>query len=91
VTSLNSAAPNPFRSSTVLRFSLAARGPIDLALYSVSGRRIRTLASGMHEVGFYNLNWDGRDQGGQAMATGVYFARLRTDKGSFNKTVTLIK
>jgi hypothetical protein len=91
VTRLAAATPNPFSQTTTLGFSLAQGGPVELAIYSVGGRRVRTLARGVREPGEYSLVWDGRDDGGSAMPAGVYFARLATTEASFNRTITYLK
>jgi hypothetical protein len=75
-TALLAPAPNPFHGSTALSFSLARPGPVQLAIYSVDGRRVRVLADGHREAGVYRLAWDGRDDARGAAAPGVYFARF---------------
>lgn len=79
VTALMSPAPNPFRSGTTLTFSLAHEGPAQLVLYSVDGRRVRTLADGFRPAGVHSLPWDGRDDSRTLVAPGVYYARLVAD------------
>jgi hypothetical protein len=91
VTQLAPAKPNPFSQSVTLAFSLAKGGPVDLAVYSVDGRKVRTLVRGVREPGEYSLVWDGRDDGGRAVGAGVYYARLMTPHGRFTRTVTYLK
>jgi hypothetical protein len=91
VTRLGLAKPNPFRETLAIGFSLAVRGNVDLTLYSVDGRRVRTLAQGVHEPGEYSLVWDGRDDGGRTVAAGVYYAHFVTPQGRFTRTVTYLK
>lgn len=79
VTALMSPAPNPFRSGTTLTFSLAHEGPAQLVLYSVDGRRVRTLTDGFRPAGVHSLPWDGRDDSRSLVAPGVYYARLVAD------------
>ncbi len=74
---LHPAAPNPLNPATTLRFDLARDGHVDLAVYSLDGRRVRALASGMLPRGEHRATWDGRDDAGQGVASGVYLARLR--------------
>jgi len=71
-------APNPFRGSTVIRFSLPRPGPVHLAIYSASGRLVRTLVSGDLDAGEHRTRWSGRDDAGALVASGVYFYRLRS-------------
>jgi Zn-dependent metalloprotease len=73
------AAPNPFGSSTRLRFTVARRARARLAIYDVQGRTIRTLLDGWVEPGAREVSWDGRDSNGAAAADGLYFARLNLD------------
>ena len=69
--------PNPAHRSTLIRFRLAREGPIDLALFSSSGRRLRTLAQGMSPAGEHALRWDGLDARGAVAPPGIYLVRLR--------------
>ena len=68
--------PNPFNGATVIEFETAAPGMVRLVLYDVLGQRVRTLADGKHSAGRHRVVWDGRDGGGHALASGVYFYRL---------------
>jgi len=91
VTQLAPAKPNPFSQSVTLSFSLATGGPVDLTVYAVDGRKVRTLVRGVREPGEYNMVWDGRDEAGRGVATGVYYARLNTPQGRFVHTLTFLK
>jgi hypothetical protein len=74
--------PNPFNPTTTIRYDLPAGGAeVDLAIYDVVGRRVKQLAKGFQTPGVKTAVWDGRDDSGQQVATGVYFCRLRA--GSF--------
>jgi hypothetical protein len=70
------AFPNPFNPRTDLRFELAEAAELTLAVYDLSGRRLRTLAAGRLDAGTAQFTWDGKDDGGKGLASGVYFARL---------------
>jgi hypothetical protein len=91
VTELQPVAPNPFRQSATLTFSLAKAGPVDLAIYSVDGRRVRTLLKDSRDAGSYRLVWNGIDDRGSAVHAGVYYARLATAAGTFKRTVVYMK
>jgi flagellar hook assembly protein FlgD len=91
VTRLAPSSPNPFRHTATISFSLAQRGPVELLLYSVDGRRVRTLAQGVREPGEYRLVWDGRDDNGNPMSAGVYYAHLVTAQGRLTRTMTHLK
>ena len=91
VTQLAPSKPNPFRQSATLSFSLAKGGPVEMHLYSVDGRRVRTLVNGVRGAGEYSLVWDGRDDNGTPLAAGVYYLRLSTPQGRFTRTMTYLK
>src|SRR5262245_6449226 len=69
-------APNPARGPVQVTFALAHAGRVDLAIYSVDGRRVRTLAGGEMAAGAYHLLWTGDDDGRRGAQPGVYFAQL---------------
>jgi hypothetical protein len=91
VTLLMPAMPNPFRQSATLAFSIAHSGPVELAVYSVDGRRVRTLVRESREPGEYRATWDGRDDGGNPVPTGVYYARLKTVGRPLTRVITYLK
>ncbi len=71
-----SAQPNPFNPKTTLRFALAAPAAVELAICDVSGRRLRTLCTGLLPAGGQRLDWDGRDDAGRELPSGVYLAQI---------------
>jgi len=68
--------PNPFNPETTIRYQLAETGVVRLSLYNVSGQLIRTLVDGAYPAGTYTATWDGTDDAGQAVASGVYLCRM---------------
>ncbi len=91
VTTLSFAVPNPFRSEVTLAFSLAQPGPVSLRIYSVDGRLVRTLVSGTQEAGWYRPVWDGRDDHGNAMSAGVFYARLVAGRVNMTRTMSYLR
>lgn len=85
------ATPNPFTGSTNLSFGLAKPGAVELAIYSVDGRRLTTLEHGYLAAGPHTVSWSGTDVGGRSVRPGVYFARLRSAEGQFTRTLVLIR
>jgi hypothetical protein len=85
------AAPNPFRGITTIRFSMPEAGPATLAIHDVAGRRVRTLLDGAVGEGDRRFVWDGRDDTGRALASGVYFYRLQAAGNSRTGQVQLLK
>ncbi len=86
-----SLAPNPFRQTITLSYSLFQAGPVELSIYDLSGRCIKTLLAAQRlEPGVYSVTWDGKSDNGQKVASGVYFYRLETkDYKSTKKVVRL--
>jgi hypothetical protein len=83
--------PNPFNPHTTIAFSLSARGRVALAIYDVNGGIVRTLVNETRAAGAYELTWDGRDDNGQAVASGVYFYRLVAPQFTSTKKMVLLK
>ncbi|MBT4499160.1 MAG: T9SS type A sorting domain-containing protein [Gemmatimonadetes bacterium] len=82
--------PNPFNSDTVIRFALPTTADVDLAIYNLAGQLVATLVEGVREAGTYTVNWDGRDNDGRALASGVYLYRLQTDSRQSVETRKLL-
>lgn len=80
-------SPNPSRGGTRFTFQLPASGSASLAIFDLSGRRVRQLSTGLLAAGPHEANWDGRDEGGAAVASGLYFARLETANGTLTQRV----
>ena len=87
-TRLLHACPNPFNPATRIPFELAADGHVELSIYDVSGRLIRTLCGKRFEAGTHSAAWDGRDKAGRQVSSGVYFCRLKT--GVYTATSRLV-
>jgi len=71
------AAPNPFNPVTTLRYELAEAGTVELAVFDLQGRRVRTVDSGWREAGGHECVWDGRDGRGRPAPSGAYVARVQ--------------
>jgi hypothetical protein len=81
--------PNPFGAFTSIGFSLPRPGVMDLSVYDLSGRLVRTLAGGVVSDGAAVVTWDGRDERGRPAASGVYFCRLRAGGQEVARRMTL--
>jgi hypothetical protein len=82
----------PAGSSTVIRFDLPEVLPVRLAVYDVAGRLVRTLVrTDAHPAGRHQVPWDGRDDFGASMATGIYFLRLSAGERTLAGKVLLIR
>jgi len=89
--SLAQNSPNPFNPSTTISFSVVEKGNVTLNVYDASGRLVRTLANGVSDAGAHELTWDGRDNAGVTVGSGVYFYRLTAGKYSESKKMVLLK
>ena len=74
--------PNPFNSETVISYRLKRTASVKLAVYDLTGRRVRLLFRGNELAGYHRVRWDGRDDSGVAVSSGVYVARLTTTDGT---------
>jgi hypothetical protein len=83
--------PNPFNAETQIRFSLKRAGPVSLKIYTITGALIRTLVAGDLTGGEHRTAWNGADDQGRALASGVYFCRLETDGHSESKRMVLMR
>jgi hypothetical protein len=82
------ASPNPFNPRTTLYYSLPVSGRGELVVYDLAGRRVKTLVSGHIEAGQHAAEWDGRDEQGRRVASGVYLYNLVS--GEFNETKRMV-
>jgi hypothetical protein len=91
VTSLMQNTPNPFNPSTVIGFNVNAGGKVLLEIYDVRGRRIRRLMDDRLGAGKYQVTWDGKDDRGRALPSGVYLYRLEASGDRFTRKMLLAK
>ncbi len=71
VLSLGNMVPNPFKPAIVISFNVGPKGPVDLSIYDLNGHCLKTLISQEYEVGQYSPQWNGRNNKGAMMPTGV--------------------
>jgi len=86
-----SAFPNPFNPSTTIHFELDRSMRVELAIFDLAGRRVRTLLSGTLSAGSHGERWDGTDSSGGSVASGTYFARVRTEDYETVGRLVLVK
>ena len=80
--------PNPFNASTQIKYQLAEPAHIKLTVYDLRGREVRALVDESKEAGFYTVIWDGKDNTGRAVGSGIYFCRMA--KGDFVGTKRML-
>lgn len=84
--------PNPFNPTTEIRYTLASNGSVDLRIYDVSGRIVRSLIeSRVEAAGEHEVIWDGRSDGGRLVGSGVYFARLEAGGESRTSRMVIVR
>jgi len=83
--------PNPFNPSTTIRYDLPKTGHMNLVVYDLQGRLIRTLVSEQKEAGYQSVVWDGRDDNGSMLPSGMYFYQLSAGSFSQVKKMVLVK
>lgn len=84
--------PNPFNPDTRIQFSLPAGGSVELDVFDGRGRLVRRLIPGHHHsAGTHTALWDGRNDGGESVASGVYFYRLRAGGRLATRRMVLLK
>ncbi len=88
---LSQNSPNPFNAETTIRYDIAESGTVQLAVYALTGQLVRTLVNGEHPAGHYPLVWDGRDDTGQAVASGLYIYQMICGEFRASRKLVLLK
>jgi len=83
--------PNPFNAQTTIEFALGVPGEVDLSVYDLLGRKIKSLKSGMLTAGQHSLVWNGTNSDGSEVSSGIYFYRLESPEGSRTMRMVLLK
>ena len=83
--------PNPFNPSTTIAYALPAPGRVRLTVYNLLGQPVRRLFEGARAAGHFSVQWDGRDDGGRPLASGVYLYRLEAGGKSLSRRMLLLK
>jgi len=77
--------PNPFNPTTTIKYSIVSKSTVNLSVYNLLGQRIKTIEDGVvHENGFYSAAWNGEDEKGRKVSSGIYFYRLNASSLSGN-------
>jgi hypothetical protein len=88
---LNQNYPNPFNTKTEIRFCVPSRSLVTLDIYDLLGRKVNTLVSGNLEAGYYSANWDGTDQQGNPISSGLYFYTLKSGDVKLSRKMVMLK
>jgi len=90
-TGLRRATPNPFNPRTVISFTVASAGRVELGIFDLRCRCVRRLASEGLQAGQHTRVWDGRTDAGEAAPAGVYLVRLSSGDAIHSQKITLVK
>ena len=80
--------PNPFSNQTTLQYDVAEATSVKIYIYNTLGQLVKTIDQGENGVGTYTVEWDGKNDDGDTLSSGVYFYQLRTK--DFNKTMKML-
>ena len=91
VFSLSQNYPNPFNPITKMNYNLPMRSKVNISIYNVLGQEIKTLVNEVQEYGYHSILWNGKDNFGRDMASGVYFTRMVSKGFTQTKKMLLVK
>ena len=83
--------PNPFNPSTTIEFNIPSFGFTTLTIYNIMGQKIRELVADNFQAGTHSILWDGRDDNGNTVSSGIYISRLKNGEHVAVKQMTMIK
>ncbi len=88
---LNQNYPNPFNSQTKIEFNTSANEPVELIIYNILGQKVKELFNGIPNVVKNTLYWNGTDEFGKDVSSGIYFYTLKSQEKRFSKKMVLLK
>ena len=83
--------PNPFNPGTYIEYGIAEDSRVDLSIYDVSGHLVRALTREEMKKGRYRVYWDGKNDDGRLVSSGLYFCKMRTDKHEITRKLVLMR
>ncbi|MFT5368238.1 MAG: hypothetical protein ACI8V2_003201 [Candidatus Latescibacterota bacterium] len=89
--SLDQNLPNPFNPSTTIKYQLPSSGDVSMIVYNLLGQQVRNLVKETMDAGFHSVVWDGKDELGKQVASGVYIYRIQSGDFSTAKRMMLLK
>jgi hypothetical protein len=83
--------PNPFNKSTIIRFQINEKAPVNISIYDIAGRLIRTIVNQQKKPGLHSVSWNGKDKNGSPVGLGIYFCRLQSKNCSSIRKLVLLR
>ena len=83
--------PNPFNPETTISFNIPRSGIVSLDIFNIRGQKVKTLLNGHQDAGQHNVVWNGRDDNGNGVASGVYLYKMRSGTYTSSKKMILMK
>lgn len=89
--SLGQNYPNPFNPTTIIEYTLQKKALVKLEIYNLLGQKVKTLVGDYQSVGAHQILWDGKNEAGKVVSSGIYFYRLEVNGVTQNKKMVLLK
>lgn len=83
--------PNPFNPETMIKYDLPNSGHVTIMVYNVLGQKVKTLVDEHRDTGHHSVNWDGKDEQGEEVASGIYFYKIKIPGFEKTKKMVLLK
>ena len=84
-------SPNPFNPYTLIKYELPEPGEVSIKVYNIIGQEVRTLVSGIIAGGKHEVTWDGKDNFGRTVSSGIYLYRIKTARDSKTRKMVFVK
>ncbi len=83
--------PNPFNPETTISYSLTEKGMVEIDVFNIKGQKVRTLMHDMGKTGINSVVWNGTDESGKNVSSGIYLYRLKTERQTITKKMLLLE
>jgi len=91
ITKLNQNYPNPFNPTTTIKYTLKKNSKVLLNIYNIKGQKVKQLVNKQLTAGQYSVVWNGKDDNGNSVSSGIYFYKLKTTNFEKTKKMILMK
>jgi hypothetical protein len=83
--------PNPFNPETTIEYSIKEDSNVQIEIYNIKGQKVQTLVNEIREAGYHTVIWNGKDNNGKPVSSGLYFYRMQTDNFQKIRKMILLK